>query len=216
MQVTYAQGMAHLSAGSLREPPMKRLLVPLALFLATGCERSQAPLPAVGPFADAAGTVAFGAPARTVARIPGVELNDDGQYVALRPSADWLYLFDTRIDAAPPHPDDRLVQIQVREEIRDTLELWHRWSEAVRRAEEVLGSPPRCIRLGGAQHRVTRAEFPGSPAMSVGAWIDVAEDGLAHEAYLILAARERYPVDEFETGFAHRRIDCDAAGGAPR
>jgi len=180
------------------------------------CDQSSVPFPAVGPFADLPSSVSFGMPARDVARLPGVELNDEGQYVALRSSTQWLYLFDSVSDLGPPHPNDRLIQIQVREEFRDSTALWSRWSTAVREASNSLGAVPECVRLGGPQFEVTRAEFVGSPAVSVGAQIDVSDDGLDHETFLIVAAKERYAPAEFESGFGHQRVDCSSvAGGVP-
>ncbi len=177
------------------------------------CDQSSVPFPAVGPFATAPVSVSFGMPARDVARLPGVELNDEGQYVAPRTSADWLYLFDSDSDAVPPHPNARLVQIQVREEFSDSTVLWSRWRDAVEEASTALGASPECVRLGGPQYEVTRAEFVGSPAVSIGAQIDVSDDGLEYEAFLIVAAQERYAPGDFETGFGHRRVECGSAGG---
>ena len=192
-----------------------RVVVIMVLGL-LACDHSSVPFPAVGPFAAVPASVSFGMPARNVARLPGVELNDEGQYVAPQASLDWIYLFDSDSDVGPPHPNDRLVQIQVREEFADSTDLWNRWRDAVHEASTWLAAPPECVRLGGPQFEVTRAEFVGSPAVSVGAQIDVADDGLEYEAFLIVAARERYAPEDFESGFGHRRIDCSSvAGGVP-
>jgi len=178
-----------------------------------GCGEPAVSVPDTPPFSELWSDLDFGTAAAKIATRPGIAVNDDGQYVEYVLSKDWLYLFEPYRDTLPPNPTDRLVAVQVAEPLGDTLALWPRWHAARRSLGTELGQDPVCVVTGGPLFRVTRAEFAGSPAISVGAEIDFEEDGQAYEARLIVAAAEITDPSDLDRGFPRERIDCEAPPG---
>lgn len=186
-----------------------RLTLAALVLVSIGCGEPAVSVPDIPPFSQLEGDLLFGTPARAIADRPGIAVNDEGQYVEYIYSKDWLYLFEPHVENVVPKPTDRLVAVQAREAVGDTLALWSRWHSARRQLSNSLGRDPICVGLGGPLYRATRAEFGGRPALSIGAVIEFEDDGQSYDASLIIGASEDTSVPDIERGFARERVDCE-------
>jgi hypothetical protein len=196
-------------------------VAPLALVLAA-CGPETVELPEVAPLHELLPEVRLGITVTELEALrPRAAVWMDGSH---REEFRWheaRYHFSPRGENLPPPPMARLLAVEARENLGDSLRLWPAWLDGARQIEERLGREPRCLVLGGAQATISRAEFvsetvAGPVVVSVSAEILRALDGQHHRAYLVTRAGLGTLELRGEQRLRVLRAACDALGPGGR
>lgn len=108
----------------------------------------------------------------------------------------------------PPPLSARLMAIEGRAQVRDTVALWFMWRRAVDRTEVNLGVEPNCLVLSKPRTTWVQADFAGRVRVSVAGVVWWAEDGQDFDAFVITrAALDEYESPEWD-GMGIPEVDC--------
>jgi hypothetical protein len=139
---------------------------------------------------------------------PGLGMKGDGTYWEELQELDVLYGFWPKEANRPPPLSARLMAIEGRKQVYDTVGLWSRWQEAVERTTMVLGVRPRCRLLTGVRMTMIRADYAGKVQVSVGGEVWRAEDGQDFDAFLVTWVRLGDFAAFQGAGMENRDVDC--------
>ena len=194
----------------------KRILLAVVLCgpLAACSPGETTAVPGVGPFRRALPEIELGVRLADLrARRPGLGMAGDGTYREEVEDLDVEYGFWPKEPERPPPLGARLMAIEVREEVYDTLRLRAQWLAAVSSASKALAREPDCSLLHGGRTRMRRASFGGKIRFTVTAEVWITEDGQDFGAFLITRAQHADHDSPRDAGLESQALDCDTVGG---
>jgi len=220
------RGPLSLSLDEIRDPgagsrvPLSRALrrsfVLAAPFLLLGCEPDPPPIPEVEPFSGFSEMVRFGDLASQIQESRDVAINDEGEMLEYFTFGDLVYEFDLHADSTPPPLQARLLGLQLRKEYWDTLGLWTDWRTRAAMYETYTQAEPVCSRITSGLLTTTRADYSGTPRLSVGVQIFMGQDGQSFESFRISGVT-LMPVDSIpELAEGAGRVSCAEMGPGRR
>ena len=192
--------------------PKLGLLAVVALY---GCGQEVVPVPDVEPFSSLLPEIRLGVLAADLRELrPNFEISGDGTYRESFDRYDVVYHFWPKEPDRPPPLTARLMALESREDMFDSLRLWPEWRRVFETLGHTRGSQPDCVVLGDSRATISRALFSGEVRVSVGAEIWRMPDGQQHEAFLVTRVGLE-PVESVEeAALDHRSVACsDLLGG---
>lgn len=195
--------------------PRSILAVIIGGLLLTGCSsREEVAVPGVEPFKTVLPNVQLGVKlADWQAARPGLGVKGDGTYWEEFRELEVVYGFWPKEADRPPPLSARLMSIEGRRQVYDSVGLWPEWQRAVAQAGEALSAEPTCTVLTGGRTRMVRADYAGPVPISVIAELWRGEDGQEYGAFLITRARLGADPASDDTGMEPEEIDCRSVSG---
>lgn len=184
----------------------------MGVVLLFGCRPETVPMPGVPPLDGLLPDLPLGVRASDFRRLrPNAELTEDGIYVETIERHEVTYHFSPRAPDRPPPLKARLLVVESREEMYDSLRLWPQWHRVFAQLSASRGgAAAECELFDHLRATITTASFVDSVRVSIGAEIRRAPDGQAYEAFLVT----RVGIGPLETTVDERRrrrpVECSS------
>jgi hypothetical protein len=184
----------------------------LAILLTLACGPVPVPLDDSDPFSELVPNVDLGLRAADFLPLrPNLEVHGDGTYRESFDRHDLIYHFSPRQPQREPPLTARLIAIESRENMFDSVNLWPEWRRLVEE-RTARGTAPECISMGDERATVSRALYTDSVRFSIAAEIWRAPDGQDHEAFLVTRIGLEPVLSEEEYAFRESYVECKDLG----